>query len=359
MTDALAKEAEKKVDDTAKQDDTQKAAETDRGKATDAAKGADAGKDGGDKKAAGEAAKGETKEFVADSTKTDAENDAARAEFDKANPKTEEKPDPRGLPDDWREIAAGKDEAALKLAKRYGSMSGVLKALKEAQDTIRSGKLKAPMPDAKDEKAMAEWRKAEGIPDEAAGYKIPETVTKRLTDDDKPMLSSFTEFAHKKGARQDVVDIGTEWYIETMEAIEAKRTETDKADREAAEDALRKDWAHGEYKANTTMAKRWAATIPGLGEEALGIRAPDGRMLGSIPEFVAWAADMGRDKFGDLAFTTSDGERRHTNRKAEIEKIMSTDIDEYRRQGLDKEYAQILEREERRGPTPTGHSARM
>lgn len=336
-----------KTDDAAK-----KAAETGKDKAQDTAKDADAGKGADDKKDAGGAdkAKDAPKEFVADSTKTDEENDAARAEFDKANGKADDKgeKDKPGLPDDWREIAAGKDEAALKLAKRYGSMGGVLKALKEAQDTIRSGKMKTAMPDAKDEKAMAEWRKSEGIPDDATGYKLPEAVQKRLVDEDKPVLSSFTEFAHKKGARPDVVEIGTEWYVEMAEAAQAKQIETDKSDKEAAEDTLRKDWAHGEFKANTTMAKRWADTIPGLGADVLGVRAPDGRLLGSIPEFVVWAADQGREKFGDLAFTTSDGEKRHANRKAEIEKIMSTDIDEYRRQGLDKEYAQILEREERR-----------
>lgn len=345
MTDALAAEADKKVvDDAAKQAETAKAAETDKAKATEAAKGVDEAKTLADKKAADEAAKG--KEFVADSKKTDAENDAARAEFDKANPKSEEK---NGLPDDWREIAAGKDEDTLKLLKRYGSLSGVAKALKEKEALIRSGKVKQAMPDAKDEKALAEWRKAEGIPEDATGYKIPEDVQKRLTDDDKPMLSSFTEFAFKSGANQQAVDVGTKWYIETMEAMEAKRIDADKEHREAAEDSLRKDWAHGEYKANTTIAKRWADTIPGLGEDVLGVRAPDGRLLGSIPEFVAWAAERGREQFGDVAFSTGDSERKHTARREEIEKIRNTDFARYENEGLDKELVKLTAKDMARG----------
>src|SRR5690606_27267139 len=226
------------------------------------------------------------------------------------------------------------------------SMSGILKALKEAQDTIRSGKLKSAMPDPKDEKAMAEWRKAEGIPDDPTGYKLPETVQKRLVDDDKPMLSSFTEFAHKKGAGQAVVDVATEWYIETMEAMESERASRDKEAAEAVEDALRKDWAHSEYKANTQLAGRFLESIPGLGGEWTEARLPNGRRLGDNAAFVAWAAEMGRDKFGDVAFATSDSEKRHSDRKAEIEKIIGTD--EYFEKGLDKEYNEILQRELKR-----------
>jgi hypothetical protein len=248
--------------------------------------------------------------------------------------------------DNWREEMAGGDDDVAKAISRYGSPKGVARALREAQVAIRSGQQRLPKPDPKDEKAMAEWRKAEGIPDDPTGYKLPESVQKRLTDDDKPILSSFTEFAHTKGARQDVVDIAAEWYLDMAEAAQAKQLETDKADAESAEDALRKDWSNGEYKGNLTLASRFLEGVPGLGKEWIGLRAPDGRLLGSIPEFISWAADQGRDRFGDVAFTNSDSERKHTARKEEIEKIIGTD--EYFEKGLDKEYAAILEKELKR-----------
>lgn len=246
--------------------------------------------------------------------------------------------------DNWREEMAGGDDDVAKAISRYGSPKGVARALREAQATISSG-LKRAKPDPKDEKAMAEWRKAEGIPDDPTGYKLPEAVQKRLTDDDKPILSSFTEFAHAKGARPDVVDIASEWYIEMAEAAQAKQIEADKVASEEAEDTLRKDWAHGEYKANTTIARRFIEGIPGVGAKWAEARI-DGKRLGDMPEFIAWAADMGREKFGDVAFTSSDSEAKHTARKAEIEKIIGTDA--YYEQGLDKEYAAILEKELKR-----------
>lgn len=251
-------------------------------------------------------------------------------------------------PDDWRERLAGGDEDIANAIKRYGSPKGVAKALKEAQALIRSGKVKRDMPDPSDEKAVAEWRKEQGIPDDPSGYKLPEVVTKRLTDADKPVLASFTEFAHAKGAPQSVVDIATEWYVNSLENMEAERVQADTAAAEQAEDALRKDWAHGEYKANMTLAKRFISEIPGVGEEWSEARLPNGRRLGDLPEFVAWAADQGRAAYGDAAFASPDSASRHTARKDEIEKIMKTDIDRYWSEGLDKEYNVILERETKR-----------
>lgn len=304
---------------------------------TEAVKTEDTTKAATETKAADEA----VKEFVADSTKSDAENAAALAEFEKANTKAE-KP---GLPDNWRETASAGDADLLKLAKRYGSLSGMLKALDESKKALRSGKLKNEMPDPTDAKAMADWRKAEGIPEDAAGYVLPETIQKRLVDEDKPILSSFTEFAHAKNAPPAFVEMAADWYVSMQEAAAAKQSEDDKQAFEDAEDTLRKDWAHGEYKANTTIAKRWLDDIPGVGAKWAEARV-DGKRLGDIPEFVAWASERGREQFGDLAFTTGDSERKHTARKEEIEKIIGTD--EYYEKGLDKEYAQILEKDLKR-----------
>ena len=304
------------ADKTAETTDTTKAAETTTqtttAATTEAAKTTDAAKATTDTKASDEAAKTEAKS-------------------------------PWG--DNWRDDMAGGDDDVAKAIARYSSPKALARALKEAQATISAGKTKTAMPDPKDDKAMAEWRKAEGIPDDATGYKIPEAVQKRMVDEDKPILSSFTDFAHKKGARPDVVEIASEWYVEMAEAAQAKQSEEDKAASEEAEDALRKDWAHGEYKANTTIAHRWIETVPGIGKKWAEARV-DGRRLGDTPEFIAWAADQGREKFGDVAFTTGDSERKHTARKEEIEKIIGTD--EYYEKGLDKEYKEILEKELKR-----------
>lgn len=344
MTDALADVADKQEDTTQTDKTAENAAAAAKDKATEADKGSDAGKVADDKAKADRAAK----EFVADPAKTDEENAAALKEWEKAN-EGEKEPQKGGLPDDWREQASKGDEETLKLLKRYGSIAGVAKALVEARKMIGSGKPPVEMPDPKDEKAMVEWRKSQGIPEDPTGYEIPEPIQKRLVDEDKPLLSSFTEFAHKKNLTPAAVAATTEWYVEMSEAAAAKQMEEDKAAGESCEDTLRKDWAHSEYKGNITLAHRWVESVPGLGTDFAVARTPDGRRLVDNPEFIAWAADQARNKFGDLAFSTSDAERKHTARKEEIEQIMKTDINAYREQGLAKEYEAILEKELARG----------
>jgi hypothetical protein len=312
MTEAAA--VEKAAEATAAETTAETTTQSTTAATTEAAKTTDAGKTAATETASGEAGKTEAKS-------------------------------PWG--DNWREEMASGDEDVAKAISRYGSPKGVARALREAQATISSGLKRPAKPDGKDEKAMAEWRKAEGIPDDPTGYKLPEAVQKKMVDEDKPILSSFTEFAHKKGARPDVVEIASEWYVDMVEAAHAKQITDDKIASEEAEDALRKDWAHGEFKANTTLAHRFIEGIPGVGAKWAEARI-DGKRIGDIPEFISWAADQGREKFGDVAFTSSDSERKHSARKEEIEKVMNSDIDRYYSEKMDVEYAAILDKEAKR-----------
>lgn len=251
-------------------------------------------------------------------------------------------------PDDWREQLAGKDETFLKQLMRYSSPTTFAKGWKEREDIIRSGKVKPEKPaDASDEKAMTEWRKANGIPENAEGYKLPDDVLKVLTDEDKPILANFTEFAHKKGLPPESVSAAAEWYIESQTAAAEQRKAQDDQDAEKCSDALYDDWSRAEFKGNRVLAARFLDKTP-LGQEGWGMmRKTDGTLLANDPEFMKWAADQGRSTFGDAAFANSDAETKHTNRKAEIEKIRATDFDRYERE-YSKEYREILELEAKR-----------
>lgn len=250
-------------------------------------------------------------------------------------------------PEDWREKLANGDEAMLKVLKRYSSPTTFAKGWKEREDLIRSGKLKAAKPDGSDEKAMAEWRKENGVPDDPTGYIIPDAVKGVLVDADKPLISSWFEDAHAEGMPQSMAAKGVEWYGKVIGKLQEQQAAADIAYREEAEDALRKEWSHAEYKANTTLGARWLASTP-LGEQWAELRTPDGRRLGDNPDFMMWAADNGRQSFGDVSFATGDAERQHTARKEEIESVMKSDINRYFKEGLDKEYATILEKEQKR-----------
>lgn len=257
---------------------------------------------------------------------------------------TEDKPS--ALPDNWRELASGGDKDVAKILERYSGLQGVAKALLEKERLIRSGKIKQDMPDPKDEKAMAAWRKDQGIPEKAEDYKIPEPITKRLIDADKPVLANFTEFALTKNAPPAFVEMAAEWYVDMSEKAAEAQSVADAKATEEADDALREAWSRDEYKGNITLAKRfWESSgVEGLSEA----RLPDGRRLGDVPGFVQFSSDQGRSAFGDAVFASTDAETKHSGRKTEIETIMETDIDRYYSEGLDKEYSTIMEREQKR-----------
>lgn len=261
-----------------------------------------------------------------------------------ANPAPDDAPS--ALPDNWRELASGGDKDVAKILERYSGLQGVAKALLEKERLIRSGKIKQEMPDPKDEKAMAAWRKDQGIPEKAEDYKIPEPITKRLIDADKPVLANFTEFALTKNAPPAFVEMAAEWYVDMSEKAAEAQSAADAKATEEADDALREAWSRDEYKGNITLAKRfWESSgVEGLSEA----RLPDGRRLGDIPGFVQFSSDQGRSAFGDAVFASTDAESKHASRKTEIETIMKTDIDRYYAEGLDKEYSTIMEREQKR-----------
>lgn len=272
--------------------------------------------------------------------------DAGKAEGDDKGKK--ESP----WPDDWRDLivaGAGKDADDLKkIANKYGGPPGMAKALLAAQREISTRGLAKPKPEnASDEKAMSEWRKSVGIPDDPTGYKLPETITKALTDADKPVLSQFTEYAHKKGMMPDAVADSIEWYVESQAAIAEMQVQQDTEHKEACEDNLRAEWG-AERKANNSLAIRFLDDSP-LGHTGwAGLRDESGRMLGNDPDFLKWASDMGREKYGDGVFASSDTAQKHDNRRTEIETILKADRPRYFREKLDQEYAQILAKDEKR-----------
>lgn len=290
----------------------------------------------------------ENAEAEGDAT-ADADQDATTDEGDgdqNADDGGEAKPSV-ALTDEMRDTIAGGDKELRKLLGRYTSYKTLAQALRNAQAKIAKGGEKRAMPDPKDEKAMAEWRKAEGIPDDPSGYELPDAVKSRLTDDDKPLISSFTEYAHQRGATPAAVNLATEWYFDTLEAMQGERTAADNEARSRTEEELRADWGT-EYKANLRMAASLVEGIPGVGKDWSEARMPDGRRLGDIPDFIMWAAEQGRATFGDAAFVSEESATRHGNRKKEIETIMQTDINRYWSEGLDKEYNEIVAREQKR-----------
>lgn len=264
---------------------------------------------------------------------------------------TERIPAPANWPDDWRTKLAGTDEKLMKRLERFTGPDQIMKSWLAAEQKISSGEFRKQLPENATEEQKAEWRKANGIPEAPDKYELPEWEDFQFSDEDKPMVDAFLSKMHASDASPAQVAAALETYKETVQQATAARYEADKAFHVQAEDALRAEWGN-DYRANIELVKRTLNNtdiIPADVKDALlTARDGSGNLLRNNPAFLNMWAQIGKEVYGDGPVITGDAKATMSSRKEEIEKVLKTDFKRYISEGMDKEYAKILEREQGR-----------
>jgi hypothetical protein len=251
---------------------------------------------------------------------------------------------PADWPEDWREKLAGDDEKFLAQLKRYASPQNFAKKTRALEQKLSSGEYKRQLGENATPEEIAEWRKDNDIPDDVKGYELPKIPGHEWSEEDQPIVEDFLGHLHKANAPKGQAKAALEWYAGFQAQQEAQVFETDTDNRTKTEDALRAEWGP-EYRANLSLMKRtFESDIP-HGMDMAYARLPDGRRLVDSPDFCNWVTQVAREKYGDASIISGEGAAALADRKKEIEDTMRTDINKYWSDGLDKEYAQILERE--------------
>lgn len=238
---------------------------------------------------------------------------------------------PASWPEDWRAQMSGGDEAVQKAISRYGSPQGVAKALKSAQEKISQGAAKADDP-PEDEAELAKWREQKGIPESAEGYldKLPDGLV--IGDEDKELVSSFLETAHKHNRPPEEVAEYLNWYYETQAQTIEQRKEADAQYRQESKDELHSEWGD-EYTANINLTRAaFAETSDDFRKSVLNARLPDGSKLGDSVEGLKWLSDLGRQLNPSATVLPSDGRGGLSSIQdeiAEIEKKMANKSSDY------------------------------
>lgn len=262
--------------------------------------------------------------------------------------------------EDWREQLAtddaGKvDDKQLAVLKRYDSPKAYHKASMAARQRISSGEYRRGMPDPTDTAAVAEWRKENNVPEKADDYPVPlpQGVTfDQLDEGTKAGLNGFREAFHKI----NLPVAQAEQLMAAANEIAADQAEAtamaDANNQDTNEDTLRTDWG-ASYRPNVKMNFAFLTKEVGAEERdaVLNARTPDGRRLCDIPAFNKFLNNQARlagsDEFVESDGTTKGGTLE--GRRAEIEKIMAADFTKYKAEGLDKEYAGILQKLDDKG----------
>lgn len=256
-------------------------------------------------------------------------------------------------PETWREDYAGTDTKKLEQLKRYQSPQAALDALFAARQRISSGEYKRQLgPDATPEQVKA-WREEQGLPEKPEAYELPLPAgvkMEQLDDAAKGRIAEFQKAFHENNVPPAVAAKLTEVYNQAVQQ-EMERTAAQDAERyDAHEDTLRAEWG-AEFRKNLAMNEQFIRKH--FGDEGLAIfeaRLPNGTRLGDFPLFSKKLNEFARGEGLDVIVKGEGGSTPTVQgRLEEIRKIMSTDIGRYRREGLDKEYAELTARLEGKG----------
>lgn len=242
--------------------------------------------------------------------------------------------------------------------KRYKSEDDYMIAGYSARQKLATGEYKlAKLPENATDEEIKKYREDQGVPEKASDYQIPAVPGHKWTEEDKPGLSAFAERMHKISAPQAFVAEAATWYKETVEAAKEAQAEAvialDKEDKKAIEDTLRAELGAGHYRPAVQLLGRLLKdpeVFPdGSGEYFHESRGPDGRRVINNLPIAKLLMDMANDRYADTLPEGGDAQTQMSSRKAEIEKIMNTDLERYRREDLGVELRDILAKEERSG----------
>lgn len=203
-------------------------------------------------------------------------------------------PAPNSPPnDDWRAKIAAGDEKRLNVLKRYASQDDWNKAAFELRTKLDAAQLRAPLPENPTAEQLSEYRKANGVPENAADYtaKLPEGLV--IGADEKPLIDEFVQTMHKHNLPTAVVHDLIATNAKLKEKQEAVLAELDATNARETKAALQKEWG-GDYNANKNAIALLLDKSPDIKEALSTARAADGTLLGEHPALSRWLANIAR-----------------------------------------------------------------
>lgn len=261
---------------------------------------------------------------------------------------------PADFPADWRAKMAGDNKAVLARLERMGSPADVLTSYLALEQRMSAGDFVKKLPNNYTPEELAEYKKANAIPDKSDGYdvKVDGLV---WGESDKPLLNSFTEYALAKNLPGAVVKDVLGWYASEQQQMVDRLVEGDQVNSGKATEALRAEWG-AEHKPNlNALGNLYAGAPQGMWDAVMTARMPDGTRLGDNPDFLKWQAGLSRNlnPYATLVPDAggSDPAKTDATRRAEIKVLMADKSSAYWRgaqsEAMQKEYRDILERTER------------
>ena len=267
---------------------------------------------------------------------------------------------PADWPSDWRQKLSGQDTEALKTIERFSSPLDLWKSYHSLRTKLSEGQQVSKLPDNPTPEQLTEYRKSVGVPEKAEDYKIELPNGLVFSEADKPLVDAFKEVAHANNLNPQTVNQMLAWYTDQQQITQAQMNDRDEQNRAKVEEGLRREWgpeyktADGQNGKNLNAIGNLFSDAPeGLFDTILSARDADGMLLGDNPNFIKWAASLGREIYPTATLIPfgADAAKGVLDRKAEIETLMGNGKSEYwkgpKADALQTEYRELLETIER------------
>ena len=200
---------------------------------------------------------------------------------------------PADWPEDWRARLAGDNKKAADRLARFKSPNDVLNSYLALEAKVSGGEFAKKLPTNYTDAELADYRKANGIPDKPDDYKVdvPGLV---WGEADKPMLDSWKQFAFENNLPPEIAKMGPAWYAREQEALVARLAEQDQVNYQSGTAALQAEWGN-EFKGNINAAKNLFEAYPGVWDSVMGARDADGVRNGDNPVVLKALASIAKE----------------------------------------------------------------
>jgi hypothetical protein len=200
---------------------------------------------------------------------------------------------------DWRKAIAGEDADHYKRLERFASPAELYKSYRSLEQKLSGGEQQpqaAALPENPTPEQIAEYRKANGIPDTPDGYKIEFPNGFQAPDADRPMIDHYKQLAHQNNwSNEQLVGMLTVGY-QVRGAMEQQRQLGDEESRLQGLETLRREYGNDfQRNMNAWYSFRDTMMPTGFADRLAMARLPDGRLLGNDPEFIRWGVQTAID----------------------------------------------------------------
>lgn len=200
---------------------------------------------------------------------------------------------PADWPGDWRDRLAGGDAKVKERLERFGSPADVWKHARSLEQ--RQGEMRAALPKDPTPEQLAQWRKDNGIPEEAGQYDLDLGEGVVIGEQDRPLVDKFLGKMHGANATNESVKAALGAYYEIVAGQNAEREARDAEFHDDATRELAAEWGQ-DYARNVNMIGNLLATAPEeVRARILASRTPEGRRFGDDPAMNRFFSQLARE----------------------------------------------------------------